>query len=43
MMRIMLDQSKTRIMEMNRVMQQLREMTDEADEDYSPLARTTGR
>ena len=28
MMRIMLDQSKTRIMEMNRVMQQLRELTD---------------
>jgi len=28
MMRIMLDQSKTRIMEMNRVMQQLRELTE---------------
>ncbi len=43
MMRIILDQSKTRIMEMNRVMQDMREMTEAADEDYRPLAQTTGR
>jgi hypothetical protein len=43
MMRIILDQSKTRIMEMNRVMQEMREMTEAADEDYRPLAETTGR
>ena len=43
MMRIILDQSKTRIMEMNRVMHDMREMTEAADEDYRPLAQTTGR
>ena len=43
MMRIILDQSKTRIMEMNRVMQQLRELTEEADEDYRPLIRSESR
>lgn len=43
MMRIILDQSKTRIMEMNSVMQQLRELTEEADEDYRPLVRSEGR
>jgi hypothetical protein len=30
-------------MEMNRVMQDMREMTEDADEDYRPLAQTTGR
>ena len=43
MMRIILDQSKTRIMEMNRVMQQLRELTEAADEDYRPLVHSDGR
>ena len=40
MMRIILDQSKTRIIEMNRVMQQLRELTEAADEDYRPLVHS---
>ena len=39
MMRIILDQSKTRIMEINRVMQQMREQA-EADDDYRPLVRS---
>jgi hypothetical protein len=30
-------------MEMNRVMQEMREMTEAADEDYRPLAEKTGR
>lgn len=43
MMRIILDQSKTRIIEMNRVMQQLRELTEAADEDYRPLVHSDRR
>jgi methyl-accepting chemotaxis protein len=42
MMRIILDQSKTRVMEMNRVMNQLRELTEQTDEDYRPLERSKG-
>lgn len=41
MMRIILDQSKTRVMEMNRVMAEMRDMA-EADEDYRPLVRNKG-
>ena len=41
MLRIILDQSKTRVMEINSAMNQLRELT-EADEDYRPLTRSGG-